>query len=54
MMIDWARAEGIAVVEGSVLAENRPMRAVCRHLGFVEKAVPDDPSLVKATLSVGG
>ncbi|MCP1539281.1 bifunctional acetate--CoA ligase family protein/GNAT family N-acetyltransferase [Methylorubrum extorquens] len=54
MMIDWARAEGIAVVEGSVLAENRPMRAVCRHLGFVEKAVPDDPSLVKATLTVGG
>ncbi|CAO4133146.1 bifunctional acetate--CoA ligase family protein/GNAT family N-acetyltransferase [Methylorubrum extorquens] len=54
MMIDWAKAEGIAVVEGSVLAENRPMRAVCRHLGFVEKAVPDDPSLVKATLTVGG
>ncbi|MCJ2031010.1 bifunctional acetate--CoA ligase family protein/GNAT family N-acetyltransferase [Methylobacterium sp. J-043] len=53
MMIDWARAEGIAVVEGSVLAENRPMRAVCRHLGFVEKSVPDDPSLVKATLTVG-
>lgn len=53
MMIDWARAEGIARVEGSVLAENRPMRAVCRHLGFVERPMPDDPSLVKATLTVG-
>lgn len=52
MMIDWARAEGIAVVEGSVLAENRPMRAVCRHLGFSEEPMPDDPTLVKATLKV--
>ncbi|MEN3211110.1 bifunctional acetate--CoA ligase family protein/GNAT family N-acetyltransferase [Methylorubrum populi] len=52
MMIDWARAEGIAVVEGSVLAENRPMRAVCRHLGFTEEPMPDDPTLVKATLKV--
>lgn len=52
MMIDWARAEGIGCVEGSVLAENRPMRAVCRHLGFAEKPMPDDPSLVKATLRV--
>ena len=53
MMIDWARAEGIGCVEGSVLAENRPMRAVCRHLGFEERPMPDDPSLVKATLRVG-
>ena len=53
MMIDWARAEGIGCVEGSVLAENRPMRAVCRHLGFVEHPMPDDPSLVKAVLKVG-
>lgn len=52
MMIDWARAEGIGCVEGSVLAENRPMRAVCRHLGFEERPVPDDPSLVTATLKV--
>ena len=53
MMIDWARAEGIGCVEGSVLAENRPMRAVCRHLGFEERPMPDDPSLVKATLRFG-
>ena len=53
MMLDWAKAEGIARVEGSVLTENRAMRAVCRHLGFEEQPVPDDPSLVKATLKVG-
>ncbi|MEH3116946.1 MAG: GNAT family N-acetyltransferase [Methylorubrum populi] len=53
MMIDWARAEGIACVEGSVLAENRPMRKVCRHLGFEERPMPDDPGLVKVTLKVG-
>ncbi|CAO4167484.1 bifunctional acetate--CoA ligase family protein/GNAT family N-acetyltransferase [Methylorubrum aminovorans] len=54
MMIDWARAEGIGCVEGSVLAENRAMRAVCRHLGFEERPMPDDPSLVTAILKVGG
>ncbi|MGX5776645.1 bifunctional acetate--CoA ligase family protein/GNAT family N-acetyltransferase [Methylorubrum zatmanii] len=53
MMLDWAKAEGIARVEGSVLTENRAMRAVCRHLGFEERPVPDDPSLVQATLKVG-
>lgn len=51
-MIDWARAEGIAVVEGDVLAENRAMRAVCRQLGFEERPAADEPGLVKVTLRV--
>ncbi len=45
MMIDWARAEGIACVEGDVLAENKPMRAVCRHLGFEEHPPPTSRGL---------
>ncbi|GAB6844776.1 acetyltransferase [Methylorubrum rhodinum] len=52
MMIDWAQADGIAVIEGDVLAENRAMRGVCRQLGFAERPAPDEPGLVKVTLRV--
>jgi len=50
LMIDWARSEGIGRVEGSVLAENRPMLAVCRRLGFTQGRDPEDPGLVKVQL----
>ncbi|MCJ2017681.1 GNAT family N-acetyltransferase [Methylobacterium sp. E-065] len=50
LMIDWARSEGIGHVEGSVLAENRPMLAVCRRLGFTQGRDPEDPGLVKVQL----
>jgi acetyltransferase len=53
MMIDWAGAEGIACVEGDVLAENRAMRAVCHHLSFEEHPAPDEPGLIKVRLRVG-
>jgi acetyltransferase len=50
LMIDWARSEGIARVEGSVLAENRPMLAVCRRLGFGQHPDPEDAGMVKVKL----
>ncbi|WP_430911248.1 bifunctional acetate--CoA ligase family protein/GNAT family N-acetyltransferase [Methylobacterium sp. sgz302541] len=50
LMIDWARAEGIRRIEGTVLAENRPMLAVCRRLGFSAKPDPEDAALVKVSL----
>ncbi|WP_438502450.1 GNAT family N-acetyltransferase [Methylobacterium radiotolerans] len=52
LMIDWARSEGIGRVEGTVLAENRPMLAVCRRLGFAQGRDPDDPGLVKVHLDL--
>ncbi|MDP4022736.1 GNAT family N-acetyltransferase [Methylobacterium sp. NEAU 140] len=52
LMIDWARFEGIGRVEGSVLAENRPMLAVCRRLGFAQSRDPDDPGLVMVRLDL--
>ena len=54
LMIDWARSEGIGRVEGSVLAENRPMLAVCRRLGFAQGRDPEDPGLVKVRLDLAG
>ncbi|GJE36346.1 bifunctional acetate--CoA ligase family protein/GNAT family N-acetyltransferase [Methylobacterium persicinum] len=53
LMIDWARSEGIRRVEGSVLAENRAMLAVCRRLGFTQMRDPDDPGVLKVKLDLG-
>jgi acetyltransferase len=52
MMIDWARAEGLQRIEGTVLRENRPMLAVCRRLGFVAKADLEDAGVIKVELSL--
>jgi acetyltransferase len=36
-----------------VLAENRPMLAVCRRLGFTQGRDPEDPGLVTVKLELG-
>ncbi|WP_029030076.1 bifunctional acetate--CoA ligase family protein/GNAT family N-acetyltransferase [Salinarimonas rosea] len=45
LMIEWAKAEGLAHVEGQVLRENSTMLEMCRQLGFAIRADPDDPDL---------
>lgn len=52
MMIDWARAEGLERIEGTVLRENRAMLAVCRGLGFSAKTDPEDAGVMKVALSL--
>ena len=52
LMIDWARVEGLARVDGTVLRENRPMLAVCRQLGFTKRPDREDPGLVKVSLAL--
>jgi acetyltransferase len=44
-MIDYARAERMEELYGSVLAENTTMLRMCRDLGFTIEADPDDASL---------
>lgn len=44
-MLDYARAEGIAKVEGQVLRENTTMLAMCAELGFTITPDPSDSSL---------
>ncbi|WP_238191585.1 bifunctional acetate--CoA ligase family protein/GNAT family N-acetyltransferase [Methylobacterium frigidaeris] len=46
LMLDWARAEGLRVVEGQVLRENTTMLAMCRKLGFRLRTDPSDPDLM--------
>jgi acetyltransferase len=53
MIIDYARAEDLKVIEGQVLAENTAMLAMCRELGFAIAADPGDPDacIVKLAIS---
>ncbi len=50
LIIDWARADGIAAIDGEILAENSVMLELCRRLGFT--LVPDahGEPLVQAAL----
>ncbi|CAA2137462.1 bifunctional acetate--CoA ligase family protein/GNAT family N-acetyltransferase [Methylobacterium bullatum] len=53
LMIDWARAEGLQRIEGTVLQENRPMLAVCRSLGFAVHPDKEDGAVMKVGLMLG-
>lgn len=50
LIIEWARVDGIGIVEGQVLRDNQAMLGVCRKLGFSIRADRDDPSVMIATL----
>jgi acetyltransferase len=51
-LIAWARSQGIGRITGQVLADNHPMLAFVRHLGFVTTSVPGEPDLVEAVLNL--
>ena len=49
-LIAWARMRGLTEVVGQILADNHPMLAFIRHLGFTVHRMPDDPEVMEATL----
>ena len=51
-IIDFARRRGLSSIFGDVLQENVTMLKLCRVLGFDEKPMPGDPTLVRATLDL--
>lgn len=51
-IIDYARSRGIGEIFGDVLAENRSMLKLCRTLGFALTHQPDEPGIIRATLSL--
>ena len=53
-IIDYARLRGLAWIEGLVLRENEAMLDFSRHLGFVISGTPDDPTVVRVVLELGG
>jgi acetyltransferase len=52
-LIDWARARRLRAIVGQVLADNAPMLAFVRHLGFSLKRMQDEPDVVEARLLLG-
>ncbi len=52
-LIAHARARGIGVLHGDVLAENTTMLAMCASLGFEIKVVPDDAAMREVVLPLG-
>jgi acetyltransferase len=51
-LTDWARMRGLREIEGQILADNQPMLAFIRHLGFSVHRMADDPEVVEARLSL--
>ncbi len=51
-LIDWARSRGLQRIEGQVLADNAPMLAFIRHLGFSIRRMAEDPEVMEATLKL--
>lgn len=49
-LIDWGRARGLGEIVGQVLADNAPMLAFVRRMGFHLQRVPDEPDVVEARL----
>jgi acetyltransferase len=50
MIIEYARSEGLRVIEGQVLAENTTMLRMCSELGFQIGADPNEDGISVVTL----
>jgi acetyltransferase len=51
-LIEWARARGLSEIVGQVLADNAPMLAFVRHLGFRLQRGREEPDVVEARLGL--
>jgi acetyltransferase len=52
LVLEYARSEGLRMVEGQVLRGNATMLAMCRELGFAIEPAPDDRDLMLVKLSL--
>lgn len=48
-VMDWGRSQGMTRITGQVLAENAPMLAFMRRLGFTVTRLPDEPDVVEVS-----
>ena len=49
-LFEWGRAQGMSAIVGQVLAENAPMLAFVRKLGFSVHRMPEEPDVVEAKI----
>ena len=52
LIIEYARAEGLKVIDGQVLRENATMLKMCQELGFKTVGLPDTPESVTVELAL--
>jgi acetyltransferase len=51
-VIEWGRTQGVKEINGQILADNAPMLAFIKRLGFSVKHMPDEPDLMEAELEL--
>ena len=51
-LIDYAKAEGLKELYGSVLADNSTMLRMCREIGFTIGSEPGDESIRRVVLKL--
>jgi acetyltransferase len=51
-LLDWARSQGLRVVSGQVLADNRPMLGFVQSLGFTLKRSAEDEDVMDASIEL--
>jgi len=51
-LIAWARSRGLKEVVGQVLADNPPMLAFVRRLGFTVRRMPEEPDVMEVRLTL--
>ena len=54
LIIEYTKSEGLKVIFGDVLQENRIMLQMCRDLGFEVKADPVEPGICNVKLRLAG
>ena len=51
-VIDWGREHGVHEIVGQILADNAPMLAFIKRLGFSLRRMPDEPDVMEAKRSL--
>nr|WP_295737204.1 GNAT family N-acetyltransferase [uncultured Acidocella sp.] len=51
-VIEWGRAQGVKEISGQILADNAPMLAFIKRLGFSLARMPEEPDIMEATLAL--
>lgn len=50
-IISWGRSQGVEEINGHILADNAPMLAFIKRLGFAMHRVADEPEILEAKLT---
>ncbi len=51
-VMEWGKTQGVKEINGQILADNAPMLAFVRRLGFAVARMPDEPDIMEAKLEL--